>query len=591
MKKWIMSIIFFMTLFMAAGCETSQTPMSVHSVAIMDTTVAYDDFSLENINLYVTYRDFSTERVPLNQSMFDSEDLEAIDGPGRYVLDGVYRDYPFSFTLTLTDALDEALENIAFDDKTLTDDVDLSVDVNAGIDVNWTAENPEHLNASGIVTRPLYQDVSATLTLTLDDGSRTLTRSFTFTVKAMPAASDFANLFETNTTGDMVVVDGVVTSVYDGGIILFDGAMHLFVDIDNTETMTRGDRLVIEGKLGETNQLTDVSRHVVADTRVEPGDTIETVDLDVLLALDASNLGHVFNVVGTVVERGDGSFAIEADDTAVPIDERTAALRRIELAEHVGQLVSIRVLYLDHEDPTFVYDGALRALQPDSSFMGHDVDATEFFVPNLNLPYDGPRFDEAWLGVTAYEAGHNGYMGTGGAYHVTYNRCIDGDTTVFNYPADIVSRIAANNNSTRYFLMDTPETWPVDRQEPFGALATVFVCHLLNEAESIILQSDPGDRFLDVHGRLLAWVWIRMPGDDDYMLLNYLVVRHGLGDVRYTFGAGETDLITDQGMRLLDWMNLAEDRAFIDELGMWGELPDFYYDYENNRIDDALYPH
>ncbi len=593
MKRLLLALTLLLVALSTTACDTSRPQPAIRDISVIDRAIPYDDFAYEDINLYVTYVDFSTERVALQASMIDSSVRDALDGPGTYAMEGTYRDHPFSFTLTLTDALDNHLDAVVFDETTLTDDITLPIAFGEEIDATWHSSDEAHLDATGTVVRPLLDDVEVTLTLTLSENERSVSRAFTFVVQALPAHTDFSDLFNDFHAGDRVIIEGVVTSVYEAGLMLYDGIRYVHVTLENTTDFIRGHRVRLDGAIGESFRFIDVERHAVIDTRQDPEDTIHEASLDDLATLDASFSGQAFDVTGTIEKAVDGTYRLEAAGAAITIDARTRSSRLLELDDHSGELVSIRVTYLhDADNPTFIYDGALRLLEPDSAFMGFDVDATEYYVPNLYLPYDGPAFDDDWLGITAYEmTDQDYYMGTGGAYHVTYNRCIDGDTTVFNYPTEIVTRIETNNNSTRYFLMDTPETWPRDRQEPFGALATVYVCHLLVEAESIILQSDPGDRFLDVHGRLLAWVWVRMPGDDDYMLLNYLVVRHGLGDVRYRFGSGETDILVDQGMRFIEWMELAEDLAFADELGIWGEMPDFYYDYENNEIDNNLYPH
>ncbi len=206
-----------------------------------------------------------------------------------------------------------------------------------------------------------------------------------------------------------------------------------------------------------------------------------------------------------------------------------------------------------------------------------------YFFPEDDFPYDGPRFDMDFLDEIAYEydAENDVYLGTGGAFYVDYTRCIDGDTTGFYYPNDIYDLIESNAKSTRYFNIDTPET--TGSGEEWGRSATLYVCDLLAGAESIILQTDPGDNLLGRWGRLLAWIWIRMPGEDDYQLLNYMIVRQGLGEVAYLFGAGETDVTVYNGMTYTDWMWQAENLAIEEKLGMHGSLLDYYWDYENNQ--------
>ena len=214
-------------------------------------------------------------------------------------------------------------------------------------------------------------------------------------------------------------------------------------------------------------------------------------------------------------------------------------------------------------------------------------DEGQYFEP-ADITYDGPLFDFEFLDYDAYEYSDETYIGTGGAFYVNYDpinsvgRCIDGDTTVFEYPQEIYNMITGSAKSTRYFNVDTPETYS-GAEEEWGKPATHFVCDTLLEAEAIILQTDPGDNLLDRYNRLLAWIWVQMPGEEDFFLLNYMIVRQGLGEVAYLYGAGETDVTMFDGLTYTEWMFLAEDRAKSEGLGMHGQDLDWYWDYEHDR--------
>lgn len=239
----------------------------------------------------------------------------------------------------------------------------------------------------------------------------------------------------------------------------------------------------------------------------------------------------------------------------------------------------------------------------EGSFITIIVSATiydpEMFFTPVDMPYDGPRLDSDFFAMpyfldnARFEEGdpeRTRYTGSGGAFEVGYDPrpygqgggCIDGDTSVFTYPPEIDERILARANSTRYLNMDTPETWSGGEEE-WGKLSTEYVCDLLEAAESIVLQTDPGDYLLGNYERLLAWVWIQLPGDDDYQLLNYLVVRQGLAEVKYLFGAGETNVTMYDDLTYTEWMFLAESRSIDDALGMHGDKLDWYWDYDADR--------
>lgn len=216
-----------------------------------------------------------------------------------------------------------------------------------------------------------------------------------------------------------------------------------------------------------------------------------------------------------------------------------------------------------------------------------------------DIPYDGPRLDRTLIGdpEAAFTLVDGVYRGTGSAFRVDYRPgrrnegggCIDGDTTVFIYPDVILQRITNRTPSTRYFNFDTPETFS-GGEEAFGFMATTYTCGLLEQASSIVLQTDPGDNLLDRHGRLLAWVWILIPGDNEYQLLNYRVVRQGLGEVMYLFGAGETEATVYQDKTYTEWMKHAEALAKEESRGLFGPLLDPFWDYDLDAPNRALWP-
>ena len=235
-------------------------------------------------------------------------------------------------------------------------------------------------------------------------------------------------------------------------------------------------------------------------------------------------------------------------------------------------------------------------------------DEENFFEP-IDMLYDGPYLEEKYFDTDQYpwfiEDGDT-ITGGGGAFEVGYrdgswhdqgpwfnNRaggCIDGDTTVFTYPDAILDRITSNTPSTRYFNIDTPETFPGGEEE-WGQPATQYACDMLAKAESIVLQTDPGDSLLGRYGRFLAWVWILLPGEEDYQLLNYMIIRQGLGNVAYEYGAGETEVTRYEDMVYNDWMHYAEYQAKEEKLGVFSEtIIDPYWDYENNQPHEERWP-
>ena len=191
----------------------------------------------------------------------------------------------------------------------------------------------------------------------------------------------------------------------------------------------------------------------------------------------------------------------------------------------------------------------------------------------LDLVYDGPHLDESYEDI-------NYLNPRGGYFEVTLRGCTDGDTGKFNYPSDVYEAIQSSAKSSRFLNMDTEETY-WGGEEEWGKPASVYTCSLLTSATSIILQTDPNDGLLGTYGRLLSWVWIKLPGEEEYFLLNYMVVKQGLAQVKFEFGAGET---LEYGERTYnEWMHVAEDYAKSNDYGQWGNLLDYYWNYDSDE--------
>lgn len=193
------------------------------------------------------------------------------------------------------------------------------------------------------------------------------------------------------------------------------------------------------------------------------------------------------------------------------------------------------------------------------------------FFEIIDLVYDGPYLDESFNSIDPVDP-------RGGYFEVTLGNCIDGDTARFIYPQIIYDAIPGFSNNTRFLNMDTEETYGTP--EEWGKPGSNYTCDLLTSAESIILQTDPNDDLIDNddYRRLLAWIWVQLPGEDEFFLLNYMVVAQGLARVKYEFGSGETISYGDNTYN--EWMHIAEDYSILNDLGQWGDLLDPYWNYE-----------
>lgn len=205
-------------------------------------------------------------------------------------------------------------------------------------------------------------------------------------------------------------------------------------------------------------------------------------------------------------------------------------------------------------------------------------DELSYFEP-IDIDYNGPYLDGKYSEVDYIDP-------RGGYFEVTLKSCTDGDTAKFVYPNDIYELITSYSKSVRFLNMDTEETFSGGEEE-WGKPASLYTCSLLYSAEDIIIQTDPGDAATGTYGRLLGWVWIKLPDVEEFQLLNYMIVKQGLAQVKYEFGAGTT--LTYGEATYNEWMHEAMDYAEDNKLGQWGNELDYYWDYENDEPNSELW--
>lgn len=201
-----------------------------------------------------------------------------------------------------------------------------------------------------------------------------------------------------------------------------------------------------------------------------------------------------------------------------------------------------------------------------------------YFEP-LELEYDGPYLSDSYQDID-YTSPRGGY------FNVELVRCTDGDTAKFSYPDDIYEVITNYAKSVRFLSIDTEETY-TGGEEEWGKPASVYTCSLLTTAESIIIQTDPSYSLTDTYGRLLGWVWAKFPGETEYFLVNYMIVKQGLAQIKYETTSNE-QLMYDN-LTYSEWMHQALDYAVMNEIAQWGDDLDYYWDYENSEPKDELW--
>ena len=107
---------------------------------------------------------------------------------------------------------------------------------------------------------------------------------------------------------------------------------------------------------------------------------------------------------------------------------------------------------------------------------------------------------------------------------VTVHTFIDGDTTHFNVPKDVMENGILK---ARYLAINTPES--TGKIEPYGKTASNFTKEKLSQATSIVIESDTSSWNPDSTGaRYLVWVWYKTAQDTEYRNLNIEILQNGL---------------------------------------------------------------
>lgn len=101
---------------------------------------------------------------------------------------------------------------------------------------------------------------------------------------------------------------------------------------------------------------------------------------------------------------------------------------------------------------------------------------------------------------------------------------IDGDTSHFEVEKEFD---ASKLMKVRYLAVNTPES--TGQVEEWGKKASNFTKEKLENAVSIILESDSDQWNFDGNGRYLCWVWYKPSEDAEYRNLNIELLQEGLG--------------------------------------------------------------
>jgi len=249
----------------------------------------------------------------------------------------------------------------------VTSDLNLPSSGRNGTTITWESSNSSVIANDGTVTRPEEGEANETVTLTATVAlnEESVTRSFeAFVLAFEPSNSftDFTELYTTSNINDLITVEGLVSSVFDGGFFVYDGSNHLGIFVGSGGTggglVELGDEVRVTGLYARyytLYQLADLENVEVLssgnDVNIEA--TPITIEEFHALSLDDPLIhGDFFEITGTLVQKGEFNnlfMTSSESDNEILVYFRSDADSLVALEEFVGRTITLElVYYTDH---------------------------------------------------------------------------------------------------------------------------------------------------------------------------------------------------------------------------------------------------
>lgn len=180
-------------------------------------------------------------------------------------------------------------------------------------------------------------------------------------------------------------------------------------------------------------------------------------------------------------------------------------------------------------------------------------------------PYDGPEDPE-------FELIADKTFPEYGMTKVKFLSAADGDTVYLESldPRDTTNY--AGNNRIRFLIIDTPETEkPGQAGQPYAQVAATFTRNMLSNASEIYLQASVEGGLIDTYGRHLGLIWanIGTPENPNWKLLNYELLKAGLGDIFIAKTGNYQNHPVFSNRYLYSWAQQADRYAQENKLGLY----------------------
>lgn|GEM_PF-3274075 len=239
--------------------------------------------------------------------------------------------------------------------------------------IEWSSDNIDYLSHDGIITRPKNNlgDQTVTMKATLSKNEAEATKEFTIHIKALEFVNEYTSIsefYESSILDDKLVLQGIITLIYDDYIVLTDNGVNLLLNPQGISiNYELGDKVEIVGYHNKTNQL-----HLVDDIEsfkvVSSGNEIiceseeyGIKDIWELDTKDSSNLGNIYEVTGELVVNEDNTFSLNSleSDKSLDILQNIYGTALVDLTALDREIVKMDLFYLTKntsENPSMIFN-------------------------------------------------------------------------------------------------------------------------------------------------------------------------------------------------------------------------------------------
>lgn len=261
--------------------------------------------------------------------------------------------------------IEEAIGYVQFTDMDNVTEgpLDLPNQLRHGVQVSWTSSDPdviEVVGESGIVYPDRNEDKEVTLTAVYSLDGVERVKEYEFRVRAQivgPEYTDFGQLFEDDPSGTLVAI-GIVTAVFDGGVFIWDGEVHLSV-FGNLAVAEIGDEVEVIGELSTWNSLTQISfpdEFNVLSTGHDVDVPVEEISMQAMHELDYDDPtihGRHYRVTGEIIQSGN-FINMQRGEYQLGIYSSSKQSSLDALADRIGDDVIIDVIYYARTSSTLL---------------------------------------------------------------------------------------------------------------------------------------------------------------------------------------------------------------------------------------------